>query len=369
VDLGAVVLLPGLINAHCHLDYTDMADQLSPPRSFSDWIKGILALKAHWSYSDYALSWLHGAEMLLRHGITTVADVEAVPELLPETLCATPLRVCSLLELTAVRRRRPAAEIMRQAVNKIESLPLEKRWAGLSPHALYSTTPELLRLSGELSRQRHWLLATHLSESAEEFEMFTEASGPMHAWLQKQRDMSDCGRGSPVQCLDREGVLGPNLLAVHVNYLAPGDASLLGQRQVNVVHCPRSHAYFGHRPFPHEDLAKAGVNICLGTDSLASIRSRAGRPATLDLFAEMRQMGQVDQDLSPAALLELVTLNAAKAVGMASRLGELSAGAAADLITLPFTRSVRQAYDAVVNYSGAVTGVMIKGQWVTPRPP
>src|SRR5947208_3498884 len=91
LDLGDVILMPGLINAHCHLDYTDMAGLLPPPKSFSDWIKGILALKAHWTYSDYALSWLHGARMLLHHGITTVADIEAVPELLPEVRLATPL--------------------------------------------------------------------------------------------------------------------------------------------------------------------------------------------------------------------------------------------------------------------------------------
>src|SRR5687767_7548203 len=94
-DLGDVVLLPGLINAHCHLDYTNMAGKISPPRSFADWIKTIVALKAEWSYTEFAESWVRGAAMLLRGGVTTVADVEAVPELLPEMWHATPLRVIS----------------------------------------------------------------------------------------------------------------------------------------------------------------------------------------------------------------------------------------------------------------------------------
>ena len=92
VDLGAAVLLPGLINAHCHLDYTGMTG-LPAPRQFSDWIKSLLALKAQAGYTDYAHAWLAGASMLARTGSTTVADIEAVPELLPEVWSGTPLRV------------------------------------------------------------------------------------------------------------------------------------------------------------------------------------------------------------------------------------------------------------------------------------
>src|SRR5690349_13548109 len=93
IDLGEVALIPGLVNAHCHLDYTDMAGQLLPPRVFTDWLKLILVTKASWSQADYAQSWRHGAAMLLRTGTTTVADIETVPELLPEAWRSTPLRV------------------------------------------------------------------------------------------------------------------------------------------------------------------------------------------------------------------------------------------------------------------------------------
>ena len=83
VDLGAAILLPGLINAHCHLDYTGMTG-LPAPRQFPDWLKALFALKAAAGYTDYAHAWLTGAAMLARTGCTTVADIEAVPELLPE---------------------------------------------------------------------------------------------------------------------------------------------------------------------------------------------------------------------------------------------------------------------------------------------
>ena len=83
LDLGEVILLPGLVNAHCHLDYTGMAGEFLPPKSFTDWINLITAAKGGWTYSDFAQSWLNGAQMLLRTGTTTVADIEAMPDLLP----------------------------------------------------------------------------------------------------------------------------------------------------------------------------------------------------------------------------------------------------------------------------------------------
>ena len=153
-DLGEVILLPGLVNAHCHLDYTDMAGELPPPKTFTDWIPLITAAKTAWSYSDYAHSWLHGAHMLLQTGTTTVADIEAMPDLLPEVWDATPLRVFSFLEMTGIRARREPEEILREAVEKIDSLSHARCRASLSPHAPYSTLPELLRCSAAARAQK-----------------------------------------------------------------------------------------------------------------------------------------------------------------------------------------------------------------------
>ena len=122
VDLGDVVLLPGFVNAHCHLDYTEMAGLLPPPKNFTEWIHLMLEVKGQWNYSEYAASWLRGAHMLLRTGTTTVADIEAVPELLPEAWEATPLRVFSFLEMTGIRAKRNPADILQEALGNIDSL-------------------------------------------------------------------------------------------------------------------------------------------------------------------------------------------------------------------------------------------------------
>ncbi len=363
-DLGESILLPGLINAHCHLDYTDMVGQIPPPKSFSDWIKALLALKAHRTYSDYASSWLSGAQMLLRHGTTTVADIEAVPELLPDVLTTTPMRVWSLIEVTGVRSRRPAEEILQRAAQTIASIAsAEGHRAGLSPHAPYSTTGELLRLSAETARKQQWIMATHVAESVEESEMYLAGKGPMFDWLQGQRDMSDCACGSPVQHLHRNGVLGPNLLAIHANYVSEDDANLLGHHGTHVVHCPRSHAYFRHAPFPRATLTAAGVNICLGTDSLASVRRQPRVKPELNMFAEMRTLADRDDGIDAAGIVRLATVNAARALGATGQLGELSAGALADLIAIPFSGRTSLAYEAILRHRTETRGVMIDGRW------
>src|SRR4051812_12366139 len=173
--------------------------------------------------------------MLLASGTTTVADIESVPELIGDLPASTPLRVFSFLEMTNVRSRRTADEILLETVSAIESSPRKRGGYGLSPHALYLTSPDLMRAAGGGWRRRNWVLTTHAAESEQEFEMYRHGRGPLYDWLKPQRDVSDCGGESPVRHLDSLGVLGRNCLAVHVNYLDLGDAALLSERQTSVV--------------------------------------------------------------------------------------------------------------------------------------
>jgi aminodeoxyfutalosine deaminase len=365
-DLGDVVLLPGLINAHCHLDYTAMGGKISPPRSFADWIKAIVALKAEWSYTEFAQSWLRGAEMLLRSGTTSVADVEAVPELLPDMWQSTPLRVISFRELINLKSPSTAEELVRKTAQQWAALPDSNGRIGLSPHAPYTTNADLLSVAAHEARNRGWLLTTHVAESEQEFEMFMYRHGPLYDWLKNQRDMSDCGQGSPVRHLESADYLGDNLLAVHVNYLWRDDASILSKYGVSVVHCPRSHEYFRHLLFPHRELADAGVNICLGTDSLASVRKQSGTALELNMFAEMRTVAAKEPELPPHAILEMATINAAKALKREGELGVLRAGARADSIVVPYSGAAEAVHEALVDFEGIVRGSMIDGQWAIP---
>lgn len=367
IDLGEVALLPGLVNAHCHLDYTDMAGQLPPPRAFTDWIASITAAKTGWSYSEYARSWLRGARQLLETGVTTVADIEAMPDLLPDVWLATPLRVYSFLEMTGILSRRPPREVLAEAVEKIGSLKHPRHRAMLSPHAAYSTLPELLQRTAATARRRRWRVCTHIAESPQEFEMFQSAQGKMHEWLARNgRDNSDCGRGSPVAHFARNKLLGENVLAIHVNYLARGDATLLAKNRTHVVHCPRSHDYFKHASFERQRLASAGVNLCLGTDSLATTRQTGKERPTLNLFTEMRLLAERDPTVTPAQILQMVTVNGARALGLTGQIGQLSRNAAADWIAVPFTGKTAGVLEAVIQHPGRIHAGMIAGQWTLP---
>lgn len=369
VDLGDVAILPGLVNAHAHLDYSDMAGQLPPPHSFTDWIKLITEAKSGWQIGDFAASWINGARMLLESGTTTVADVEAAPVILPDVWAATPLRVFSFLEITGVRSRLAPRTVLAEVTCRAKKLCRPKRRVGLAPHAPYSTTPAILKLAGRIARVNKWRLTTHVAESLEEDEMFRHARGPMFDWLKRNfRDMSDCGRRSPVAHLAQQGILGPDLLAVHANCLDQHDIALLARHATHVVHCPRSHHYFDHPPFQYRHLTRAGIRICLGTDSLATVLKKRAEHVTLDLFAEMRAFAAAFPGVQPATVLMHCTESGAAALGLEKRIGRLAPGMLADLIAVPCHGRLQRAEEEIIAHSGRVCASMIEGQFVLGGP-
>lgn len=367
-DLGEVIVMPGLVNGHCHLDYTDLAGQLAPQREFTDWIKSILAARSSWGFSEYAGSWLKGADQLRRHGITSVANVESTPEILEHVRAAVALRVFSFLELTGIRSGRPAGELVGDALRRVDALDRGRGAIGLSPHAPYSTRSDLVERVAREARQEGLRVTMHVAESLAEFDMFAFRRGPMFDWLKSQRPMEDCGVGSPVAHLDRWGLLDANFLAVHGNYLWRDDARILASRGVSVAHCPQSHAYFRHRRFPYRELLESGVNVCLGTDSLASTRASPGRLPQLSLFDELHTFRRAEPDVPPKELLRMVTVNAARALGWRGRAGQLTPGAWADLAVLREKCSGKHAEESVVTYRGEVAAAMVDGDWVWHQP-
>lgn len=362
-DLGEMAVFPGLVNAHCHLDYTAMTGLLMPPREFPDWIKGILNLKSQWTDSEFADSWLLGARQQLETGTTTVANIETRAHQLAGLRAATPLRIFSFLEMTGIRSGREPERILAEAMEVLKSLPPNRGGVGLSPHAPYSTSPELLRAVADAARRDGWRITCHIAESEPEFDMFMYRRGSLFSWLENQRPNADCGLGSPVQHVHRHGLLDAPLLAVHVNCLWGDDARRLAARGASVVHCPRSHAYFSHPRFQREVLTEVGVPICIGTDSLASTRVFRDGPPVLSLIDELRTLASDDPGLSPRRMLAEVTVNPARALGLKSVLGELSTGALADLLVIPHAGSVSTVEEALIHHRGSVSATMIGGRW------
>src|SRR6266516_7780981 len=182
IDLGEQALLPGLINAHCHLDYTCLRGKIPPKKSFADWIRAINAEKAKLAADDYLTSITEGFAEAKRFGTTTVANLTAFPELVSQI--RSPIRTWWFAELIDVRSPEPANELVDLA---IESLGRARQgqsgsdpgapW-GLAPHALFTASTNLYRRCEEIARRDDVLLTTHLAESREEMAMFRDGSGP-----------------------------------------------------------------------------------------------------------------------------------------------------------------------------------------------
>ena len=327
-ELGACTLLPGLINGHCHLDYTKFRGAISAGHSFTEWIKNINALRRAFGPADYIESIAEGFTLLEQSGVTTVANIEALPELLP-LLPVPPLRTWWFLELIDVRQRINGDETLMGALSFFEQHPEWLGGFGLSPHAPYTASIDLYRLARACGDTHGMLATTHIAESVEEAEMFNHATGALYDFLGEMgRDNSDCGQGSALSHLVEHGVIGSNWIIAHLNYLQDYDYELVAKSGASVVHCPKCHAYFGHAPFPLKLLREHGVNICLGTDSLASNNA-------LDMRSEMREVQQA-HGLSDRDVLEMSTLHGARALAQVGKLGELSVGSAADLVAFPY---------------------------------
>lgn len=329
-DLGEVILMPGLINAHCHLDYTMMRGSLFGGGGFAEWIRRLNAVRRSLDRTDYLGAIAKGAGELRRWGCTTVLNIESFPELLPG-ISGMPLRVWWFLEVMDIRSRLEPAEALDAAIRFLEEADGKRGGFGISPHAPYTVSRELYVSATAFARSRGIPLCTHLAESSEEMAMFARGEGALHDFLRSiGRSMEDCGGITPVEAVVGKGLLPEGSLLVHMNEITSGDRELLRQTagKYPVIHCPRTHAYFGREPFDLEFYMECGIPVLLGTDSLASNQD-------LDMFAEMRALRDSFPLLDPATILRMATMFPAAAIGRSGRLGELSPGALADFIAIP----------------------------------
>lgn len=355
VDLGEQVLMPGLINAHCHLDYTMLRRAIQPPRGFTAWVQRLNAIKRSLRDEDYLQAIQSGFAELVKWGTTTVLNIESFPELMSH-IPPPPIRTWWFYEMIDVRQRITTEDLLEGAGIFFRKHAEWLGGFGLSPHAPYTASAALYQLASACARQDSMPVTTHLAESAEEAEMFRNASGPLYEFMRSLgRDMSDCGHGSPLSLLLGQELIGPDWIVAHMNDLDDGDFALLEKTPLHVVHCPASHRYFGHQPFPMERLRAIGINISLGTDSLASTD-------TLSLFDQMRYVCDNHSSISPLEALEMATVNPARALRRPSDLGCIVPKARADLIALRIAPDGKSIFEEIVDYQGRVNWVMVNGQ-------
>jgi cytosine/adenosine deaminase-related metal-dependent hydrolase len=356
--LGEQILMPGLINGHCHLDYTMLRGTIAPQRSFSHWIREINAEKAKLTDQDYIESINAGFAEARRFGTTTILNLTAFPKLI--AAIREPLRTWWFGELIDVRNPDEAEKIADQAAEFLKS---KSRW-GLAPHAPFTASRRLYARCEEIAGRNNIPLTTHLAESREEMEMFRDATGAAFQFLESiGRPMEDCGEGTPLSLFLRTRAIDRRWIIAHLNELDAGDFDLLADApKFHIAHCPRSHAFFGHAPFALERLRSLGFNICLGTDSLAS-------NSDLSLLAEMRELLRNESWLSPREVVAMATLNGAQAIGQPDLLGKIQPAAYADLIALPDVPSAADVFEEIVAFEESVPWMMANGEIVSAAKP
>jgi len=350
LDLGEQILMPGLINAHCHLDYTVLRGAIAPPNSFSDWIRAINAEKAKLTEQDYIDSINAGFAEARRFGTTTILNLTAFPKLI--AAIKEPIRTWWFGELIDVRNPDEAERIADEAVEFLKSA---KHW-GLAPHAPFTASGRLYARCDEIARRENVPLTTHLAESREEMTMSFDLGGPLAEFLDSMGvELFEYNGETPVKHMLRTCCFNERWIVAHLNSVLESDVeALASSAKCHVAHCPRSHTYFGHEPFNFKLLQKFGFQVCLGTDSLAS-------NSDLSLFAEMRELLRKEPGLSPHEVLTMTTLNGAQAIGQRDLLGTIQPGAYADLISLPKSPSAPDVFETIVAFEETVPWIMVNG--------
>lgn len=347
-------LLPGLVNAHTHLEYSD-ASELAQPAPFHSWIRALVGLTADWDEARWTRSARRGVQQLLRAGVTAVGDVVSRGPAVPASARAG-LTGDSWVEVVMVDARHQDEVLA--AVERALSLPAQGRRIGIAPHAVYTLGTEVLRAFAALADRADVPLHIHCAETREEVSAIASGAGP-HAEVARRNGMSfewlDGGTGrSPVAHLDALGALTPRTTLAHGVWIDDREARLLADRGVAVVCCPRSNAMLQAGAAPLERYAAAGTSLALGTDSAASAPD-------LDLLAEAAAWAQLAHDrglaLWPSAVgpiplaeqaIRLATAEGARAMGWGRHAGLLQAGRRADLVGIEIDTSAERVYTDLV---------------------
>jgi 5-methylthioadenosine/S-adenosylhomocysteine deaminase len=331
-DLGEVVLMPGLVNAHCHLELTAMRGFLED-LDFRRWILRLTNARRAVLDRDALLdSARYGIEEGLLSGVTSYADT-GDSGVVMQALREAGVRGINYQEVFGPDPAQCAESIagLRQKVEGLRYLETPLVRVGVSPHAPYTVSDDLFRATVALARELHLPIAIHIAESELEQQLVVDAAGSFADGLRRRGiDVPSRGR-TPIDLLDRLGVLDARPLLIHCVRVDARDIGRIAESGSSVAHCPASNAKLGHGIAPLDELLAAGVRVGLGTDSMASNnRMDLLEEARLALLAQRARFGS---HAAPTAadVLEMATVGGAAAMGIDDQVGTLEVGKQADL--------------------------------------
>lgn len=325
-DLGDVAILPGLVNAHTHLELSWMRGRVPRNASMAAWAASLMALRRTVSHEPPEPI-VDAIAEARRAGTALVGDVTNTFATY-EPLLDSELSAALFRELLGFRPADPDA-VVRTAQEQIAAL-MPAAWLrpSIVPHAPYSVAPSLLQAIARASGDRP--LSVHLGESPQEVQFLQDGTGEWRALLETlgvwNPEWTPPGCG-PVQYLDSLGLVTERLLAVHGVQFTDAELARLAAAHATVVACPRSNRWTGAGAPPIERFYASGARVAIGTDSLASVED-------LNLFAEMAEMRRLAPRVPAGRIVESATLAGAEALGFGAELGSIEPGKQAQLLAV-----------------------------------
>ena len=329
IPLGSVALIPGLVNAHTHLEFSLLDEPIPTAGRFTDWIRSVVThRREHPTSVSQAIR--RGVQESIQSGTTLIGDIATVGWNVSDYVLNQFSGVV-FQELLGLGDERVAAQgELAQSIIANEWPESDTNLFGLSPHAPYSVRPDLLQRAVDISKVSGAPIAMHLAETPAELELLANGTGEFREMLTEFGIWRDglFGGKSPADYL---AVLAecPRSLVVHGNYLTENELHFLARNpQMTLVYCPRTHAAFGHAAHPWRRLVELGGSVAIGTDS------RASNP-DLSLFAELQFLATQNPDLSHLEILKLGTSNGRRAL-----LGDIADQNHADFCVVQWDDSV-----------------------------
>jgi cytosine/adenosine deaminase-related metal-dependent hydrolase len=348
-DLGQVALMPGLVNAHVHLELSWLRDRVPPAADFTTWITGLFAARGgaveRPDDPGVTSAALAGAREAREFGTVAVGDISNSLAAV-DAIAASGMHGLVFHELLGFKETTGALVERSRAVRAEAAARSPRVRISVAPHAPYSVSRELFQaIREEVTSSAEPITSVHVGESPEEVELLASGSGP---WAQLLRRIGAWREGwvapglGPVEYLDQLGVIDARTLIVHGVQLGEDSLARLHERGATLVTCPRSNQWVGVGAPPIERFYLSGVPVAIGTDSLASV-------SDLNLFAEMKEMRWLAPGVPARRIIESATLVGARALGMDHRFGTLSPGKHAEIVAVSLPDDLEDVEDHLVS--------------------
>ena len=342
--INPVAILPGLVNAHTHLELSWMRGRVPPAASMAAWIRELMAVRrgAAPPHSEQRQAVTDAIGEARALGTLAFGDIGNTL-MAADVLAGLGVPAVLFHELIGFRADDAPSRARDGARHAVETVRPPVR-PGLAPHAPYSVSPDLFRSIAEEASTRGLPSSVHLGESRDEVEFLLTGRGDIADTLRHLGAWNDAWTPpgvDPAEYLDRLGVLRPGLLAVHATQLGPSALARLAERRCVIVSCPRSNRWVGAGDPPLDAFYAAGGEVALGTDSLASAPD-------LDMFAELAAAHAISA-VPPRKLLESATLTGARALGLEADLGSITPGKRGELLAVDIPAGVADVEEYLVS--------------------